>query len=699
MTAEILREPGIVLGRIPVADLALLVVAAGAGLSIARGLATERRELARVAPLFVALLGGTGAVWVRAHGGLAGIGAQVGVAAIVAALVGCYFALARGTGASAAPGLYPPDHGYLGGRSLLHGPGRGHLAIALLLAAVLLAWHLTTFAGSTLVWESPVTAGFGEAFYAGKSPLAYALGTLVWNDGLVSNGNASLLYGAPTYALLTCAGFSTLSLRVCATLAAFFLVVALWIFARRHYGPAAGAATAVAAALSTYILFYGRYGTSLAATLLTCAVAALAVGELVGLEHPSWWHGLVAGLALFVATLHYSPGRLVAVVLLASLVPSLFKALRERRRRSLAAFAVLASVGAAVLLTQRAAGGQRLFLHARGEQLFTILRQTDYIRDYLARDSPAFNAFTRWATGAGLMRSVRSSVERDRAKDATPHRLSFAEGVEVTFKVLAETVPECNRLLSPFELTNASQQSIFDDPPAIKPYFAPLAAFTLLGFATSVRRLWQWRHAVLLAWFGVTVISVLLTTRFDAHRIALVAVPLCVWTALGVVEAGHAVGRLGLWNLARSALAWMLAALLLVGTGSVALRQNPDNGVPRRVLAALDRVSGPVVVGALIDHRQRAWIELGLLERPRRNRQSEGRLLAADLREAPTEGDGILSPELLGRFRALCANATVVLTPADAYRVAADQMRAFGLSVTEAHDAGVSLWLIRSRPS
>jgi hypothetical protein len=694
----VLQGPGIALAHIPVADLVFLVVVIGAALAIARGFVTDRHRLARLAPIVAAVLGGTGAVCVRVHGGLTGFGAQVGVIGIVVALVALHFALDRSAGLEEQEADGPLHHGYLGARLLLRAPGREYLVVALLLAGVLLAWHLATFAGSTLVWESPVTAGFGEAFYADQSPLKYALDNLAWNEGLVSNGNASLLYGAPTYALLTHVGFSTLSLRLFATLAAFLLVIALWAFACRHYGPAVGAATAFVASLNTYVIFYGRYGTSLAATLLTCVVAALAVGELTRVERAAWWHGPVAGLALFIATLHYSPGRLVVIVLLVSLVPTLLTAWRRRLWRSLAAFAGLAAVTAAVVLTQRALGAQHFFLHARGEQLFTIMSEADYVRDYLVRDVPAFDAFKRWASGVGLMRDVPNAVQRNGGRRVSPSQLSSADRFEVVFKVLAETLPQCNRLMSPFELTDAAEQSIFDDPPPIKPYFAPLVAFTLLGLASSLRRPWKWRHAVLLTWSAMTVIPVLLTTRLDAHRIFLLAVPLCVWTALGVVEVGRALGRLDVRKPMRSALAWSLTALLLIGTGSIMLRQETDGGEQRRVLAAVDRLPGRVVVGALIDHRQRAFIELGLLERTRRDPSAKGRLLDADLREAPTEGNGSLSSAFLDRFRVLCRDASLILAPAAPYRVAAGQLQALGLNVTELREADLSMWLIRGRP-
>ncbi len=684
MIAEIFREPGAVLAGVPVAALTFLVVVTGAGLAVLCGLATDRPALRRLAPLLLALTGGTAAVWARTHGGLAGPASQLAVTAAILALLAWHAALDPDAGATVTS-RQPVSGG---------GWSAGALVVAVLLATFALGWRLRTFAGSTLVWEAPVTTGFGAAFYAHTGTLGYAARTLLWNEGLVSNGDASFLYGAPTYALLTHAGFSTLSLRLFAALWALLLVPALWLFARRHFGPTAAAVTALVASANTYVIFYGKYGTSLSATVLACVVAALAVGELAAPGGAAWWRGLVAGVALYVATLGYSPGRLVVIALLASLVPSAVRAWRDRRRSALAAFAVLAAVAIGVTSAQYAAGGQRTFLHARGEQLFTILAETDYVRDYLTQDSAAFDAFARWAKGAGLTRLVPTAAELATVPREGPFQPSPAQRFEVAFKVLAETLPQCYRLLSPFSMASPGSQSIFEDPPAIKAYFAPFAALTLLGFVVSLRRARQWGHAVLLAWFAITVLPVLLTTRCDAHRTVLLAVPLCVWTAIGTGEAGRALARLGVRPAPRVALGASLGVLLLIGTGAVVLRRHTDDGIQRRLLDAVGRLPGPVVVGALIDVRQRTWIELGLLERTRRDRAAEGRMLDPGLREELARPEGSWPPELLDRTSEVCAHAALVLAPAGSYRTAVNRLEGRGLRARELRLPELSAWLV-----
>jgi hypothetical protein len=248
--------------RVPVTDLVLLVVAIAAGLSIVQGFTTARRELLHSIPLIAALLLGTTAVWVRHHGGLTTLASQLGPLAVLAALLVLHFVLdRRSVGGAVGQHVAPNDLSTSGSK---RSPWMGCLLVALILAGALLSWRLTTFASSTLVWESPVTEGFGEAFHADIGVARYALRDLVWNEGLVSNGQDSLLYGAPTYALMRWLGFSTLSLRICAVMAGLLFVAAMWAFARRHFGDAFAGVAALVTALSTYTLFYGKYGTSLA---------------------------------------------------------------------------------------------------------------------------------------------------------------------------------------------------------------------------------------------------------------------------------------------------------------------------------------------------------------------------------------------------------------------------------------------------
>jgi len=84
-----------------------------------------------------------------------------------------------------------------------------------------------------MVWEPSVTEGFAEAFYQGKTVPQYFLDCLAWNNGLVSNGHLTLLYGVLTYGLWAVRGVSPLTLRLIAAILALASLVPAWFLARR----------------------------------------------------------------------------------------------------------------------------------------------------------------------------------------------------------------------------------------------------------------------------------------------------------------------------------------------------------------------------------------------------------------------------------------------------------------------------------
>ena len=98
-----------------------------------------------------------------------------------------------------------------------------------LLIALFLLFDLRGFAGSLLTWESPVSRSYAELFRAGEGVATFALGRLRWDDGVLSAGQTSLFYGAPTYAILTWFGFNPTNLRIGSIVLA---LVSVWLLYR-----------------------------------------------------------------------------------------------------------------------------------------------------------------------------------------------------------------------------------------------------------------------------------------------------------------------------------------------------------------------------------------------------------------------------------------------------------------------------------
>ena len=191
-----------------------------------------------------------------------------------------------------------------GGRAAAAWSGRLYLAMAVLAAGVFLLCNLGGYSGDTLLtWETAVVRWFSDAFAAGQSVMHYTLQRFLWDDGLLSAGNTSLFYGAPTYALFHAVGFSPWTLRCAAAVAVLLSIVVAYAVGRHFFGPPVGAAVAVVFALNPCVLFYGRYGSSPAGTLLAVLLALLATWLFLEREESAWWRASACAVALYVATL------------------------------------------------------------------------------------------------------------------------------------------------------------------------------------------------------------------------------------------------------------------------------------------------------------------------------------------------------------------------------------------------------------
>jgi hypothetical protein len=209
-----------------------------------------------------------------------------------------------------------------------------YLALAMAIAGGFLFYALGDYAGACLVWETGTVSGLGNAFRNGESVLGFARRQLLWSSGLLSTGDASFFYGAPTYALVNGLGFSTATLRLAAALCALLAVAVAFLLARRFFGNIAGAATALALTSSVSFVYHGRYGVAMSATFLAVLLAFLAVWVVLDRERHAWWMGAVAGASLYLATLQYATGRVVALLLLGfAVVFSIARRERFRPRR------------------------------------------------------------------------------------------------------------------------------------------------------------------------------------------------------------------------------------------------------------------------------------------------------------------------------------------------------------------------------
>ncbi len=484
--------------------------------------------------------------------------------------------------------------------------------VLLVLAAVFLLSNLGTYAGSLLTWEPAVLDGFEEAFLSGMGVRAYAARALVWEEGLVSNGDRSALYGWPAYALLKSFGFTPFLMRLPAAIAVLLTIAAGIVLGQLLLGRWGGVALGGALALSPAVLYYGRYATSLAATTLTVLLSAVATVLFLEKKDLVVGRGLFLLTALVASTFHYAPGRLVFLFFLLLLPAGIFFSPPPRARK----LAVLGLIYGLLLCFwnyQKSLGGSEKFFSARGEQLLNFFKDRGYIEQFLG-----------------------SPVE--------PSKLKLSEKLVMTKNVLRARLPEMAFELKPsFSLPDVTDV-IGSDPPHLPFFPAPLFLFALWGAALSLRNPLNPRT---LAFFGLALapsLPTLLTTRVDGHRLHLIAIPVAFWAASGLLD---------LFRRFPKKAAFLGGAAFVVSLPYVYKplheRERTDVApVVRSLLEGLKLATGPVSLGIAHDHSIVGLARLEMLEKLR----TQGPEAVANWHQTSTlVPDGIMS--LLGDEKAI----------------------------------------------
>jgi len=222
-----------------------------------------------------------------------------------------------------------------------------------------------------------------------------------------------------------------------------------------------------------------------------------------------------------------------------------------------------------------------------------------------------------------------------------------------------------------------------------------------------------WPHACVLAWVVVTSLPLLLTTRVDAHRMALLVIPACIWAGLGIGRARRVLACVGvsrtLQHLAACALlatvVWTDLNLLYFSPARVRSHRPyslhfdrypvPHEPVAGEALAAeIKTIPGPVAVGMVLDGRDRGWVDLALLERARIDPRRWGTVLPEgllnDLRNDVTRLEAVAQLVRMAR------DATILLAPATAFADVPAALEPRGLRVAAQSRAGLALLQIET---
>ncbi len=567
----------------------------------------------------------------------------------------------------AAAGAALLAHAWRGGREQEESTGEGfaaarvsklYLAIVALVAGVFLFYNLGGYSGDALLtWETSVVRWFAEAFVMGQSVTHFALQRFLWDDGILSAGNTSLFYGAPTYALFHTVGFSPWTLRCAAAAATLLSIAVAYAVGRHFFGPVVGAAMAAAFALNPCVLFYGRYGSSPAGTVLAVLLALLATWLFLEREQSAWRRAAVCAALLYLATLQYSPGRIVVLILLGFIPIGLAYQWRQVGWRRLLGIAVIALVAVGVWRLESSFHRQGSFLQARGETFFALLRSPAYISSLY---------------GGAVPQHIRAGA------------LSVRDKIELLVRALKITVPQYLKSMLPVLAPPARGTVITSDPPPLQLYYGPVVVFILWGVVHSLRRWRSWPRACLLLWVVLGTVPMLLTNRVDAHRMMLFVIPLSFLAALGVWEAARVMERA---TVPRPLQHVFGAALALSAAHSAVnvldYEQPPQSPASRAMAAEVVSAPGPVVLGVDGMQRDLGWIYLRLLERERQDPRRRARLLEEHVIRGVQPPLGEPPEPYMRELQRLSTTATVLLVPADNFRLVAAALERRGVRVIE----------------
>ncbi|MCW8983801.1 MAG: NPCBM/NEW2 domain-containing protein [Thermoanaerobaculales bacterium] len=543
------------------------------------------------------------------------------------------------------------------------------IGVASILTALFLFVDLGGYSGTLLNWEPESMRGLVEASKNNVSWMRFAASRLLWGEGLVSAGHDSLLFGSGTYALWKLVRVSPTTLRLMAALLAVACLPTVYGVGRAVGGRRVATAALVVIAVNPVLLFYGRYGTSLTATIFAVLLLLWVCLRLMNPALEGWRYGLAAAGSAFLATLGYATGRVVAVAMVATTL--LFGAQRwrqlERDRRRM--FLVLVIALAAVWLAQSAFDRSREFINVNSEHI--------------------------------MMSDIRPEwVEYLLGEDVDPTRLTLNERLLMTRKVMSAGLADVRKILS-FQFLHSTDPwlAVGGDPPEFPLAQGPVLLFALWGFSLSLaawRRRWP---LLLLAALAAATLPLLLTNRVDVHRVSLAVLPIIVWAAMGLAEASRVLLACRVSPAVANVVAAILLMLVAVDNSTFLFYAQPPQPSPlvSTLRSEIDSTRNDVIVGVSDDFKSEAEVALILLDRQRIDHGDRGELLWEEAVEALTD-EGGPDPMTIVRIEGMLHDATVVLSPLQDFDTAIDDLRARGMSARPIGEERTGLWRLDRLP-
>ena len=543
------------------------------------------------------------------------------------------------------------------------------IGAASIVAVLFLLADLGGYAGTLMVWEPESMRGLIEAVKSGTSWPQFAASRLLWGQGLMSTGFDSFLYGSGTFALWRLVGVSSTTLRLTAAVLSLACLPVAYRLGMRIGGvPVARAAVAVIA-VNPVLIFYGRYGVALSATLFSVLLLVLICVRLLDPSQDRWWLGLAAAGAAFLATLGYAPGRVVTVAVVTTTGLLGARSWRRLPRGRRLALALMVIVLAGVWLVQASFDTPRDFVGVRGEHVMSASPRPDWVQQILG-------------------------------DEVDPERLTLHQRLIMAGHVIAERVPQLGTVPSySFKPAASVWYVIRRDPPDLPLIQGPLLLFAMWGF---VRSLVEWRRGwplLLAAVLAASSLPILLTNRVDIHRMSLASLPLAVWGALGIVAADRVARSCGVPAAARHIVAAVLLVLVAADTSTFLFYPHSPRRSPlvSAVQTEIGSIEEPVAVGIADDYRSEGEIALALLDRERLDPNLQGELLWQETVIAMTDISGPDAMTIV-RIEGMLHDATVILAPREPFASAIRDLQVRGMRARSIGDERAGMWRLDQLP-
>lgn len=546
--------------------------------------------------------------------------------------------------------------------------GSRNLATLLICAACLgLLFHnLDSYSYKPLVWEAVVIKGFLTELTDHVSIAHRLYSRLLWSEGLLSEGDRSLLYGLVTSELLPHFP-SMFTARIASVTWTAIGLAALYGMMRHLFNPSIATIALAVCGLNELVLIFGRYGSSIAGTFSALIVAFWACSTLV--LKPRYGLAVGAALALFITTLGYAPARLMVMMLTPLTAAGIIICSATEMRKKVFVATTFCLCIAGIVYWQSMHGRVGMFTSARQEHIPGMFI-TGYWPDFLQ---------SKW-----------------KALENPSRIFSLSDYITFSKPIIAKlTWPNLVTVLSPFRPETRDPAAFEADPMFLRLYSPLLFPFLLVGMVTLRRFQHRWLGSTLWLCTLWTIGILLFTNRIDSYRSAFLILPFSIWTSVGLYQFFEGIRQIACGKLI--IILGCVAALSATIATRISDLERPINErlITKSVgLPLVSKLPNNSILGLEpADFRILAELSLDTQERLNHSEKTTTRFIPAEVYEAL---HGAKLPTIERFTRELQQGGALVLGPARNFTATATEFIRQGFQVRPLETPQMNLFIIVS---